>query len=193
MTMLYQVSSALLWAIVVLQAFVLMEILRRTVRMKRLHLNSRSKLQKLFVGERAPEFTGRVLGTDGLLRRSKLRGHTTRLLFVSPKDASSPLYTDLSVAIHAMWHAAKGNLYLICTGGEDACRQIVRDHRIDGLEHGRVPVVLDETGEIARRFFVNSTPQGVTLDERLRIARYGRPVPTEEPRHAESDDAARLA
>ena len=192
MTVFYEVSFALLWAIVIVEAIVLQQILWRTVRIRRLHLNSR-KATGLSIGDRAPQFTGRVLGTDQFLRSSELRGHTTALLFVSPDEASSRLYANLSVAIHAMWHSTEGNLYVVCSGGEDACRRIIRDHGVDGFKDHEVPLVLDESGEIARRFFITSTPQGVRLDESLRIVRYGRPSPAEEPQHAETGGTAALA
>jgi len=47
MSVIYQISFALLWAIVVLEAILLEEILRMTVRFKRLHLDFRSKAQQL--------------------------------------------------------------------------------------------------------------------------------------------------
>ncbi|PYK92196.1 MAG: hypothetical protein DME36_14280 [Verrucomicrobia bacterium] len=193
MSVIYQISFALLWAIVVLEAILLEEILRMTVRFKRLHLDFRSKAQQLSIGDRAPQFTARLLGTNQLLKSSKFRGSSTTLLFVSPEEADSPLYRNLSAAIHGMWHRDDGKLYLVCSGREDDCRRVISDHHVDGFEHGQVPVILDEGGEIARRFLIGSTPQGVMLDEKLRVSRYGRPLLTEEPDHAETEKRPVLA
>ncbi len=192
MTVFYELSFALIWALVILQAVLLKQVLWTTVRIKRFHLDSR-RVRGLSRGDGVPQFTGRVLGTDRVLKTSELRGRTTTLLFVSPDEASSPLYRNLSVAMHAMWHSADGQLYVVCSGREDACHQILRDHRIDGFQDDQVPVVLDETGDIARRFFIKSTPQAVTLDEDLRIARYGRPSTTEELQHAKTGETPVLA
>lgn len=179
MKQLYELSLALLWGLVVLEAVVLEEILRRTVSFRQIYVNShrRSRHQQLSTGTPAPEFSAPVLGT---ISTSNLRGRSTILLFVSPAEGSSPLYRKLSVAIHALWHRADSSLYLVCIGGEDACRQIVRDHHVDGFRHGQVPVLLDEEGSIARTFFIGSTPQAVFLDQDVRVGRYGHPLPTED-------------
>ena len=184
---LFAFSYVLIWGLVVLEAVVLQEVLRRTVWFKRLYAGfyDRAKRQypsidALAPGALAPEFTARMLGREKPVSTFDMKGHSTILLFVSPKEASSPLYGKLSAGIHALWHKAGGNLYLVCGGGEEECRRMGRNHGGQGVNEGHVPVILDEEARIARSFLIRSTPQAVMLDEDLRVSRYGYPLPTEE-------------
>ena len=184
---LFALSCVLLWMLVVLEAMLLQEVLRRTVRFKRLYTGSprRSRREQLSTGALstgtlAPEFTAPVLGTDRTVSTSDLKGHSTILLFVSPGETSSPFYEKLSVGTHALWHKAGGHLYFVCSGGEQACRQIMRDHHVEGFGRGHVPVVLDEGRRIAQSFLITDTPQAVMLDEEGRVSRYGHPLSTGE-------------
>src|SRR5262249_47589641 len=51
---------------------------------------------------------------------------------------------------------------------------------VEGLPQHEIPVILDEEGSIARNFLVKKFPQAVSLDEDVRVFRYGEPVPNEE-------------
>jgi hypothetical protein len=55
----------------------------------------------------------------------------------------------------------------------------VNKHLTEGLPRHTVPVILDEEGAIARSFLVKKFPKAVSLDEDLRVFRYGEPVPGE--------------
>jgi hypothetical protein len=156
---------------------VLRKALRETVMFKRLHaeFSLRGNPQELSKGMWAPEFTASVMGTGKTLSTSQLKGHSTILLFVSGEEFSSSLYENLATAIHAFWHKVNGNLYLVCSGGEELCRQFARNHRVKGFTPDQVPVVLDEGGRIARDFLVSSTPQSVMLDQDGRVSLYGHP------------------
>jgi hypothetical protein len=178
MKQIFTVSYAVLWAIVVVETTMLQEIVRRTVRIKRLYAapRRRTALQQLTTGALAPEFVGQVLGTGQTVRTSDLRAHSTILLFVSPSDTSSPHYEKLSAGTHALWHKADGHLYVICSGGGEECRRVMRDHNVEGVKLGHVPVILDENGKIAATFLVSGTPQAVILDKETRVTRYGHPA-----------------
>lgn len=181
--MLFALSYALLFGLVVLEAIVLQGVLRRTVEIKRRFIHSARRdrpPQQLLPGTLAPKFTARVLGTRRTLASADLEGNFVMLLFVSPREAASTRYANLSVAIHALWHKAEGNLYVVCSGGDEACRQLMHDHDVDGLSDGYLPVILDEDGRIAKSFLISSTPQAVILDEEVRVSRYGQPLPTGE-------------
>jgi hypothetical protein len=116
------------------------------------------------------------LWTGKSLSISNLKGHRSTLLFVSPEEVS-PLYENLDIGIHAMWHETDGHVYLVCNGSEEACRQLASDYRVEGFAEDQVPVILDEGGRLARSFLIDGTPQAVSLDSDLQVRRYGYPVP----------------
>ena len=181
---LFALSYALLWGLIVLEAVVLREVLRKTLWFKRLYadFSRRSEPEKLNwlpTGTLAPDFMAPLLWTGELLSTSHLGGNSSILLFVSP-EAPSSLYEKLSLAIHVMWHNTDGHLYLVCNGSEEACQQLARDHRVEGFTEDKVPVILDKDGWITRSFLIDSTPQAVSLGEDLRVKRYGRPAPNEQ-------------
>lgn len=179
---LFALSYGLLWCLVILEAVLLRDLLRRTVWFKRFQSDfSSKKAQKrtrLHTGTTAPHFTASLLGSGDSLSTQNLNGHPSILLFVSPEE-SSPLYENLRFAIHALWHKTKGNLYLVCNGTAEACRHLVSEHSVEGFTDNQVPVLLDEGGRIAQSFLISDTPQAVELDENLRVGRYGRPEPIE--------------
>jgi hypothetical protein len=177
---LFTISYVLLWGLVVLETLLLREILRKTIRFKRLYADftgdeQGQKSLKLRAGARVADFSAPMLDTDKHLTISDFEGHPSILLFVRPE--TSPSYKNLPAAIHGMWQKSDGHLFLICGGNEAACRQLIRDNPVWGLSGDQVPVVLDEAGRIAKSFFIDSTPQAVMLDEDFRVIRYGYPVP----------------
>ncbi len=182
MTGLFAFSYAILSSLVVLEALLLREALRGTMRLERLlaDFGRRDTRQQLPIGMLAPEFSAPVLGTGRTLRTSDLKGRSTILVFVSTAEAESRSYQKLAVGIHALWHKAEGNLYLVCNGAEEECRRFAADHHLGGFGHDEVKVVLDEGARIARSFLITGTPQAVELDYDARVARYGRPEPPEE-------------
>jgi hypothetical protein len=171
--MLFALSYALLCGLVVLETTVLQKALRETVMFKRLYAEFSPK--QFSKGMSAPEFTASVMGTSKTLSMSQLKGRSAILLFVSGEEISSPLYDNLAAVIHAFWHRVNGNVYLVCSGGEELCGQLARNHQVRGFAADQVPVLLDEGGRIARNFLVNSTPQSVMLDQDARITLYGYP------------------
>jgi hypothetical protein len=180
----FAISYALLCGLVVLQAIVLRDILRRTLWFKRLtdgfSRRGESETQEPRpTGVPAPDFTATLLSTGELWSSSQLKGHFSILLFVSP-ETPSPHYEKIAIAMHAMWHEAGERLYLVCNGSPESCRQFTRIHRIEGLGEDQIQVLLDEGGQIAQSFLIDSAPQAVSLGEDLRVRRYGRPMPSEE-------------
>jgi hypothetical protein len=179
MRVLFTLSYGLLWAVVVLESVLLSQVLVGALRFKRRYApfqadcrsERRNRLPK---GNPAPEFAAPLLWTGKTLRTADLKGHASILLFVSADDTSLP-YRNLSFAIHAWWHDTKGQLYLVCNGSEDTCRQLGRNHRVEGFAEDTVPIIVDEGDRIARSFLIDSTPQAVSLDEEARVSRYGYP------------------
>jgi hypothetical protein len=182
---LFALSYALLCALVVIEAMLLREVLRRAAWLKRFYADSpRGNRMGLTGGGRAPDFLARVLDTDRVLTTSDLEAHETILMFLSTAESSSPLYRHLKAAIHALWHDVEGWLYIVCRGSEDACRHLARDVCPAGHE---VPVLLDEGGQMARSFFVDATPKALRFDEDIRLTRYGYPLASEEQEKEEPD------
>lgn len=178
MRLLFQLSYVLLALIIVCQAILLRQILRRTLWFKGPHtsINRREYgvAEGLLTGSPAPVFKARMIGRDGWLSTSELKGSPSMLVFVSPEE--SPSYTRLDAALHAWWHQKNGHIYLVCNGTAEACWQLAQDYQFTGSTDQTIPVVMDEAGDLARRFMIDSTPQAVALDEDARISRYGRPA-----------------
>lgn len=191
MSGLFTLSYALLCGLVVIEAVLLREVLRRTVLFKRLHSDfNRSseseKSKRLPAGSPAPDFTAPLLWTNGSLSARQLIGHPSILMFVSP-EGNSVGYKNLEAVIHVKWHETNGHIYLVCSGGEEGCRQLAREHSVKGHAVDTIPVIIDEGGRIAQSFLIDSTPQAVSLDEEGRIDRYGRPIPSEDVEEVESE------
>jgi hypothetical protein len=182
MTRTFVVSYSLLWGFTVLETVVLQQLLRRTVWLRRLFMDFRSQRlhSHLPTGANAPHFSAPLLGTNQYVETWDLHGHRTILLFLSPKDASSPLYRNLDITLHGMWHKVDGHLYIVCRGSANACLKFANDHNTERFAHGRIPIILDEDALVAESFLIKGTPQAVMLDDETRVASYGRPEPDEE-------------
>lgn len=168
------VSYAVLWALVIVQAVVLREILRDTVWVKRMyedHRRRRSQEPKPH-GLQAPEFELRLRGSDRRLTHRDLPGGESVLLFMSPGDRLSRFHMDAS--IHGLAHKVEGRSYLIWEGEDDTCGDVAAF-----AEAYRMPLAFDPDGRVARAFLVSTTPSAVLLDEQARVAKYGRLLPGE--------------
>jgi hypothetical protein len=188
MNTIFMMSYALLGGLAVLQAIILNWVLRETLRYRRLYLSRLDKMKELIrtdalnrlpKGAAVPEFTAPLLSTGELINTTQIKGHDSILLFVAP-DTPSPFYQHLPIVTHALWHKTDGHLYIICNGLEESCRTFVNEHLVEELPVHTVPVILDEEGFITRSFLVKTFPKAVSLDEDLRVLRYGEPVPGEE-------------
>jgi hypothetical protein len=184
MEALFNASYALLAGLAVLQAIILNRILRETLRLRRLYVSRIDKLKELLLdqlpkGAPAPEFTAPLLSTGELINPARFNGHESMLLFVNP-DMPSPFYPQLPFAAHSWWHDTEGHLYIVCNGREESCRTFVKEHLIESFAGHEVPVILDEDGAITRSFLVKEFPQVVSLNEDVRVGRYGSPVPNKE-------------
>lgn len=173
MTVLFAMSYALLFGLLVLEGLVFREVLRKSVAFKRSRINLRRKDRRLASGEPAPRFSARILGSKELLTTSHLKGHESVLVFVIPGGATSVPYSHLVLAFHALWHRVEGNFYLFCNGSEQECRIFASDTRLD--KHGAT-VLLDAGGKIAGSFSIHTSLEAVELDEDVQVLRYGSPT-----------------
>lgn len=181
MTSILGLNYTILCVLVGLEAVVLRGVLRDALSIKQLYGDKGHRVtsDQLAIGTPAPEFAAPILGTRTTVKSAQLKGRTTILLFLSPSEASSPLYRNVAAGIHALWHKAEGSLYIVCSGHKQPCRQLVLEHRVRGLD-GQIPVILDKESRVAKRFLISTTPQAVILDYDARVRRYGRPVSKEE-------------
>lgn len=171
----FDISYIVLWGFMLLQAVILRQVLRETVWLKHLYgdFALTRRWNQLPRGTLAPEFVAPILQTGGEVTTADLRGRPTTLMFISTADAASPLYKELLTSIHGLWHRAEGNLYIVCSGATEQCRQMIPELRFGSDHETSVPVIIDSDGGIARAFLVSRTPTAVTLDEQARIERYG--------------------
>ncbi len=171
-----EVSLVSALMVLVFEAVLLQEVLRRIVNFERPDGGSHHIVdRRLTQGTAAPNFSARILGTDHEIGPTDLTGQSSILLFVSPKDTASPLYDKLAVSSHALWHKAQGRLYLVCAGSDRQCLELIRSHAVEAASNGQVRVLIDENGAIAQRFLISSTPVAVLLDDQARVNRYGYP------------------
>lgn len=166
-------SYALLWALVAVQTVVLLEVLRRTVRLKREIFESTPaevKQERLAGGTRV-EFTARDLTRGGVVGTDDLRGRPSCLLFLTPEDfCEGPGLPEwLLDTFVGLKSKGEGSLYVLCDGEAEACSALARRADPD------VTVLLDEGGKIRHQFLLPSTPGAVMLDEEAGISKYGRP------------------
>jgi hypothetical protein len=182
MRQIFALSYVLLCVLVVIQALVLREALRRAARLSRLYSKSEDHQKReasadsewaVPFGTRLPEFSAPLLGADGLVTRADLEGRETILLFVSPADAfftRHRIYHEMTHAFQSMWEAVEGEVYLVCKGSREECERLT-----DG---SRARSILDEEGWLFNSFLIDKTPRAVHLDEEARVTRYGEPDET---------------
>ncbi|HYO12042.1 MAG TPA: hypothetical protein VE685_02485 [Thermoanaerobaculia bacterium] len=166
-------SYAVLWALVAVQTLVLLEVLRRVVRLKReIHESTPAVVkEERLAGGTIVDFEARELTNGGVVRTGDLRGRPSVLLFLSsdlfgPEDETPEWLLDTVVGLKAR---SEGHLYIVCEGEAGECSSLGRREGFD------LPVLHDEDGEVRRRFLVPSTPAAVMLDEEARVIQYGRP------------------
>jgi hypothetical protein len=156
-----------------MESLVLKEIAKRVSWYKRMYSEfyRTTEIRVLATGTPAPAFSGSIVGKDEILKTTDLEGAPSMLMFVSPQEFNLPLYENVGVVLHSLWHRVQGRLYLICKGTEESCVQMVRDL---GAEN-HAPAIVDMDGRISRSFRVTTTPQVVELDSEIRVKRYGAP------------------
>lgn len=166
-------SYALLWALVAVQTLVLLQALRRVVRLKREIYESTPaevKEERLAGGTRV-DFAARDLTNGGVVRTADLVGAPAALLFLAAEPFADGLPEWLLDTFAGLLMKGEGRLHVLCDGGAADCAALAR------LAGPEVRVLLDERGEIRRRFLVSSLPGAVLLDENGQVSMYGKPEP----------------
>jgi hypothetical protein len=178
MTRIFVLSYVLLVTLILLETVVLRVILRKTMWFQRFYAGSNPanlNQNDLLMSETStPQFSLPALQTGKMVTTANLIGHRTLLCFVSPQP--TPLHRTLKAALHAWWHKMEGRVYIVCTGSEPACRELVGESA-KGFPLERT--IVDEAGILAQRFLIVNTPQAVELDENGQVKRVGSPESVE--------------
>lgn len=164
-------AFVLIWAVVAVEAIVLLAVLRLTVRLKAEIYEAMpdAVTHDRPAGGTHVEFEAPDLASGATLRSSELRGAPAALLFTTAHQRDGGRAEWLLDTIAGLRSKAEGRLWVLCEGSSAACS------KLSGLVGPDVPVLLDREGEIRGRFLVTATPAAVLLDSEARIAQYGMP------------------
>lgn len=164
-------AFVLIWAVVAVEAVVLLAVMRLTVRLKTEMYEAMPDVVKYDrpAGGTEVEFEAPDLATGVTLRSSELRGAPAALLFTTPHEGEGGRSEWLLDTIAGLRSKGEGRLWVLCDGSGAACSELSR------LVGADVPVLLDREGRIRGRFLVTATPAAVLLDSEARIAQYGMP------------------
>lgn len=168
---LFLLSYLALWALVIFQTLVLLELVRQDrhpAATTTASPDDNALGDMLVSGSVAPEFEGRDIASGTVVHSSSLRGRPLALIFVSPTCSSCEA---IAGELAAYQRRSGAQLVLLCRGGLGDCTGFVRSHFADTL------ALQDEDGAAAKRYKVISTPTAVLLDGQGRILRYGFPRP----------------
>jgi hypothetical protein len=167
---LLDIGFAAICAVLVAQTIVLLDVLRRTVRIKTEVYAAMPEVEKhdRLAGGTLVEFEAPDLRTGATLRSTDLLGAPVALFFIAPDETETPDDWLLDT-LAGLRHRGEGRLFVLCDGRGAACAEV---SRVAGPD---VPVLLDQEGRIRGRFLVSTTPAAVLLDSEARVAQYGMP------------------
>jgi hypothetical protein len=158
------VSYVALWVLVVLQALILLGLTRAFAEMR--GIGEKPSL----TGRPVPRFSALDLAGN-VISSETISGSPATLLFVSPTCASCRVTLG---ELRGISSDSSRDLFVVCTGSEDACRELADDY-------GPIrPVLLDADGELRLKFGVTGTPMAVRIGTTGVIQSYGEPVRGEE-------------
>jgi hypothetical protein len=160
-----------IWAVVMVETIVLLDVLRLTVRLKAEVYAAMPDVvkQDRLAGGTLVEFEAPDLATGAMLRPTDLRGAPAALLFTARREGEGHLDEWLLDTMAGLRYKGEGRLFVLCEGSDAACSELLR------LVGPDVPVLLDRGGKIRGQFLVTTTPAAVLLDSDARIAQYGAP------------------
>ena len=164
-------SYVVLWAVTAVETATLVQILRRVVRIRAEMYEAMpvvAREERLAKGSFV-DFGARDVVTGAVIRSSALRGAPAALLFMGPEDLGAESSEWLLDTIEGLKYRGEGRL-LVLWDGDAVARPELPPAVGTGLR-----VLLDEGGEIRRRFLIRSTPAAVLLDSEASVAMYGKP------------------
>lgn len=164
-------SYSALWLLAAAETVVLVQVLRRVLRLHAemydampLVVRQKRLLKGVYV-----DFEARDLATGAVVRSADLRGAPATLLFLGPEDVDGESPDWLLESVAGLKDKGDGRL-LVLWQGDASTRPDVPP-----AVGENVRVLLDERGEVRRRFLIESTPTAVLLDSEASVALYGKP------------------
>lgn len=164
-------SYVVLWVVTAVETAVLVQILRRVVR---IHAEMYEAMPAVVRETRLTrgsfvDFGARDAATGAVVRSADLRGAPATLLFMGPGDLDGDSADWLLDTIAGLKDKGDGRVMVLwdgsATGRPEPPPTVGED----------VSVLLDEGGEIRRSFRIQSTPTAVVLDSEATVALYGKP------------------
>jgi hypothetical protein len=162
-------SLLVLSILVVVEAVVILGVLRHVVRIKQEVIAVRASQRR---ADHLPkgkfvDFSARDLTCRRTTRSADLRGAASALLFVKASHRTHELPDWLMDTFAGLRGKGHQSLFVMCDGELADCAALAE------LTGEEIRVLHDDGGEIRQRFRVASTPAAVLLDGRARIERYG--------------------
>lgn len=161
----FPVTYVVLWALVIFQTLVLLELVRRPAGSESVD-NPVRGVKMLPTGQPAPAFAIPDLYTGDIRTNESFLGHFAVLVFVSPTCTTCEAIAD---DLAGTRRRLRAELVLICRGDPEDCRDFVARH------FENTTTLVDRERSVARAFGIQRTPAAVILDAQGRIARYGMP------------------
>jgi peroxiredoxin len=168
MTVVFVLSLAALWALVIFQTLVSIGLARAVYAAA--ESGTLESGDADLSGHPAPAFAAE--GLDGrTITNADLAGRPAALLFVSPDCSSCGVTLAELEALHSK---VDGTVVVMCRSERDRCAELVKTY---GLS---VPVVVDADFELSRLFSVAGAPTAVLIGADGTIETYGRPMSPED-------------
>jgi peroxiredoxin len=164
---LFWVSYALLWALLIFQGTVLLELTRQAAERRSLPTGLAAPVGTLKSGTVVPDFELAEVPGGRLRRSTELHGRKVLLGVVSPTCATC------EPAVRTMGLAAEANqaeLVLLCQGDWADCADFAA-----ARANGHI-VLCDQDQAVGELLGVREVPGALLVDESWRVLKYGRPV-----------------
>lgn len=159
----FVLSYVALWVLVVLQGVILLGLTRALYELRQ---RDQGADPTSFQGLPVPDFTAVDLSGQPVSAAS-LAGEPAVLLFVSPNCQSCMVTL---AELKALTSDPRRGLVVVCHAGDDDCRRLAANYQLT------VPVVVDEDGEVMKRFGISGTPTAVRISADSVIESHGSPM-----------------
>jgi peroxiredoxin len=160
----FGVSYAALWVLVIFQTVVLLG-LTRSIYVGR---EAAPPVEPAFGlrGQPVPAFSSTTVRGETITERD-LHGRSTAVIFVSP-DCQNCSVTLMQ--LEALLAKTGGNVLVVCRSDAGKCAQLAQTFELS------VPVLVDHDLSLSRLFLVTTAPTAVMIDADGRVGEYGHPM-----------------
>jgi len=166
------IAYVALWAVVIIQTFVLTEVLRQ-IGLLRLRVGDApgallAEGEGLERGTPAPVFSARELLSGATMTQAVYRGHMTLLVFLTTRcQACRTLIPELERI--ARRYTGKTQIIAVCSGPGDECPAFVREFDLS------IPVLFDKGQQMNEAYRIRRTPSATLIDENGLVRIHGIP------------------